>query len=62
MRKASLKMVTDLGEQLACVACVIEGSGFRAATVRSVLAGMALLLGNNKPAVKFMPDVMSAAA
>ena len=43
-RRASIDLVGSHGDQLKCVVCVIEGSGFRAAATRSVLSGMALLL------------------
>lgn len=61
MRQASLDMVKRLGDRLAWVVCVIEGDGFRAATTRSVLFGMSLLLKRSKPTVTFMADVPSAA-
>jgi hypothetical protein len=62
MRKASIEMVTRLGEALRCVACVIEGSGFKAAATRSVLSGMTLLLSNRKTDVKFTATLAAGAS
>jgi serine/threonine protein kinase len=42
-RRASSRMIEDLGANLRAVAIVIEGSGFRASIVRSVAAGIVLL-------------------
>jgi hypothetical protein len=62
LRKASNQMVAALGNRLRCVACVIEGAGFRAATTRSVLAGMALLLRSSTPAIRIVASTAEAAA
>jgi hypothetical protein len=62
MRKASIEMISALSDRLSCIACVIEGAGFRAAVTRSVLSGMRLLLPNLKTAVKFMASMTDAAA
>lgn len=62
LRKATIRMVADLGKRLRCVACVIEGEGFRAATTRSVLAGMTLLLRSNAPATRIVANTGEAAA
>jgi hypothetical protein len=62
LRKASNQMVAGLGKRLRCVACVIEGEGFRAATTRSVLAGMALLLRSSGPAIRIVANAGDAAA
>jgi hypothetical protein len=43
MRKATSEMVAQLGDRVRCIACVVEGRGFKAAAVRSVLSSMALL-------------------
>src|SRR5690242_388098 len=40
VRRASAEMVTSQGKRLKRVACVIEGSGFRAALTRSVLSNI----------------------
>jgi hypothetical protein len=42
MRNASIELISGLGDKLSCVACVIEGTGFRAAATRNVLSGMSL--------------------
>lgn len=57
MRKASIDMINELGARLRCVACVIEGSGFRAAATRSALSGMALLLASRSMKLKFSSTV-----
>src|SRR5205809_630927 len=51
LRQASLDMLKRLGDRLAWVICVIEGDGLHAATTRSVLAAMSLLLNRSKPTV-----------
>lgn len=43
VRDASVKMLRDHAKDLIGCACVIEGSGFRAAITRSVLTGMVLV-------------------
>jgi hypothetical protein len=53
MRKASIDMINEVGARLVCVACVIEGSGFRAAATRSALSGMALMLPSRIVKTKF---------
>ena len=62
LRKASTQMITALGSRLRCIACVIEGGGFRAATTRSVLAGMALLLRSSTPVLRIVASSAEAAA
>jgi hypothetical protein len=52
MRKASVDMIASFGKRLKCVACVIEGAGFRGAMARSVLSGMVLLLSSRAPDAK----------
>lgn len=53
VREASSKMVRDHAQDLLGCACVIEGSGFRAAVVRSVLTGMNLLVRAQVPSAFF---------
>src|SRR5207253_695128 len=43
-RKASITLLTSHGDKLKCVIGVIEGSSFRTAAARSVMAGMVMLL------------------
>lgn len=63
LRKASNQMIAALGNRLRYIACVIEGGGFRAATTRSVLAGMALLLrSSSAPAIRIVASTTEAAA
>jgi hypothetical protein len=52
-------MITGHGDKLAGCACVIEGSGFRAATTRTVLTGIVLLIRTTSP-VTFFESVRSA--
>jgi hypothetical protein len=61
LRRASSQMVQVHGEQLKCVACVIEGQGFKAAINRGALAGMVLLLRNKKTAVSVFAQLREAA-
>jgi hypothetical protein len=61
LRRASTQMVAAHGRRLRCVACVIEGSGFKAAVTRSVLSGMALLLGKDRAPVSFFAHSSPAA-
>lgn len=49
VRDASAAMITSLGSKLVACACVIEGSGFRAAITRTVLTGMALVTRSAAP-------------
>ncbi len=60
MRKASSAMIAGYGDRLRWVACVIEGSGFRAAATRSVLSGIALLLSSRVPDAKFTASLTAA--
>jgi len=43
LRRASIAMIAAHADRLRYVACVVEGSGFKAAAARSVLAGMRLV-------------------
>jgi len=61
LRRASSDMVASHGKRLSCVACVIEGVGFRAAINRSALAGMVLLLRNKQAPVSVFAKVTDAA-
>lgn len=58
-RDASAKMITGHGDKLAGCACVIEGSGFRAAITRTVLTGIVLVIRTPSP-VNFFETVESA--
>ena len=58
--KASTEMVSSHGDRLKCVACVIEGNGFRAAITRSALSTMALFLTNRKAPVSYFANTQSA--
>lgn len=58
-RDASAKMITAHGDKLAACACVIEGSGFRAAITRTVLTGIVLVIRTRSP-VTFFESMESA--
>jgi hypothetical protein len=60
MRNASIDLIASLSDRLSCVACVIEGTGFRAADTRNVLSGMSLRLAC-PPEVLFAATVAEAA-
>lgn len=61
LRKRSIKLINDHDHALACVAGVIEGTGFRAAITRSVFAGIARFFRNRAPH-GFFGDVPKTAA
>lgn len=48
-RSASAKMISVHGSKLSAVACVIEGSGFRAAITRTVLSGIVFIIRTPSP-------------
>jgi len=61
VRDASAAMISSHGKNLAACACVIEGTGFRAAITRTVLGGMALVARNAAP-TRFFERVALASA
>lgn len=61
LRRASSEMISVHGDRLKCVACVMEGEGFKTAINRGALAGMVLLLRNKKTAVSVFATVTEAA-
>lgn len=61
LRRASASMIEGHGADLAFVAAVIEGTGFRASIVRSVLTAIALFLPRKKTKVRYFSNVMDAA-
>jgi hypothetical protein len=48
LRRASAEMVRTNQPGLRCIACVVEGTGFKNATARSALSAIALLLGTRE--------------
>lgn len=60
LRRASARMIEGHGANLAFVAMVIEGSGFRASIVRSVLTAMSLFLPRNRTKIGYFSSVMDA--
>lgn len=61
MRKASSAMVKAHQGRLKSVGGVIEARGFMGALTRSVLSGMATLVGRQHPALAFFANVNEAA-
>lgn len=59
-RDASSRMITSHGAKLLGTACVVEGSGFRAAITRTVLTGIVLFIRTSSP-VTFFESVDAAA-
>lgn len=59
-RDASSRMITSHGSQLLGTACVVEGSGFRAAISRTVLTGIVLFIRTPSPVTIF--DSVDAAS
>lgn len=49
IRDSSSKMIASHGKDLAACACVIEGSGFRAAITRTVLSGITMVIRTPVP-------------
>lgn len=52
-RDASSRMISEHGERLAGTACVVEGSGFRAAITRTVLSGIVFFIRTPSPVTFF---------
>lgn len=61
MRRASSAMITGHGSDLRAVACVIEGTGFKAAISRTVLSGIVFLIRSPSP-IKYFESAASGAA
>jgi len=61
IRKASSAMISAHGSKLKAVACVIEGSGFKAAISRTVLSGIQFLIRSPSP-IKYFESIGSGAA
>lgn len=61
LRRASGQMIASHGEHLRCVACVIEGQGFKAAINRGAVAAMTLFVRNRKTPVSVFATVADAA-
>jgi hypothetical protein len=59
LRYASTEMIVSHGKNLAAVAGVIEGSGFRAAITRTVLTGILFVIRNPSP-FRFFESVESS--
>ncbi|HVJ21595.1 MAG TPA: hypothetical protein VM686_39595 [Polyangiaceae bacterium] len=59
LRAASAEMIESHHGQLSAVACVVEGSGFRAAITRTVLSSM-MLLARSMPPVRVFDSAFAA--
>jgi hypothetical protein len=60
LREAASALLNQLAPRLRCVAYVIEGTGFRAATIRGVLSGIELVRRSAYPA-RYFASVADAA-
>ena len=60
LRKRSIELFNGFDRQLACIACVIEGTGFRASVARSVLAGMTLMMKSGTPRSFFAEPALAS--
>jgi hypothetical protein len=60
LRRASAEMVRANQTGLRCIACVVEGTGFKNAIARSALSGIALLLGTRQVPVSVFGTVNAA--
>lgn len=61
IRKASSAMISGHGENLRAVACVIEGTGFKAAISRTVLSGIQFLIRTPSP-IKYFESIPTGGA
>jgi hypothetical protein len=57
IRKASSLMFQSYGKDLRSVVMVIEGTGFRSAVVRSVAAGIVMLVGSRTTPISYVATV-----
>jgi len=62
LRRASAQMVRRHEQELRCIGCVVEGSGFANAVARSALSAMALLVGVRSVPVSVFGNVGIAAS
>jgi hypothetical protein len=60
LRRASAQMIMDHGDRVKCVACVVEGNGFRSAINRGALTGMVLLQRGKLPPLNIFANVPDA--
>jgi hypothetical protein len=60
LRRASVHMVVEHGDKVKCVACVVEGDGFRSAINRGALTGMVLLQRGKLPPFSIFASVPEA--
>jgi hypothetical protein len=61
IRKASSTMISSHGQDLRAVACVVEGTGFKAAISRTVLSGIVFLIRSPSP-IRYFESAASGAA
>ena len=61
LRRASAKMVAEHQPSIRCIACVVEGSGFRSAVARSALSAIALIIGRRSMPLTVFAEVGPAA-
>ena len=60
LRRASQEMIQSHEDRLCCTACVIEGTGFKAAVTRSALSSISLLIANRKAPISYFATVQQA--
>jgi hypothetical protein len=61
LRRASAEMVRANQSGLRCIACVVEGTGFRNAIARSALSAIGLMLGTREVPFSVFGTVSAAA-
>jgi hypothetical protein len=61
VRKASSKLFESHGRNLRAIAMVIEGTGFRSALVRSVAAGIVMLMGSRNTPISYFATIEAGA-
>jgi hypothetical protein len=62
VRNASSKLFDCCGDRLGAIAMVIEGAGFRSALVRSVTAGIVMVMGKRTLPISYLATVTEGAA
>ena len=61
VRTASSKLFDSFGDRLGAIAMIIEGAGFRSALVRSVAAGIVMVMGKRTLPISYLSSVTEGA-
>src|SRR4051794_25278311 len=61
VRNASSRLFDSVGPRLGAIAMVIEGAGFRSALVRSVAAGIVMVMGKRTLPISYLANVREGA-